>query len=122
MNRREFAVAPLVAAAACSQRPVERSWPARWDATLIGSAIASRALRFDEDKQMIRVILGPEYRYHTKMRECQVHPTRDSLEYALYLLENGSPASIERARRILARVVALQVKDPESKWYGIWGW
>lgn len=71
---------------------------------------------------MIRVILGPEYRYHTKMRECQANPTRESLEYALYLLEDGTPASVDRARKIIARVVPLQVTDPLSKWYGLWGW
>ena len=122
MNRREFALTPLAAATACSQPAQERSWPTRWDAAIIRTAIASRGLRFDEDKQMIRVILGPEYRYHTKLRECQAHPTRDSLEYALYLLEDGAAASVERARKILARVIGLQVTDPASKWYGIWGW
>ncbi|HEY3441475.1 MAG TPA: hypothetical protein VGK29_12010 [Paludibaculum sp.] len=126
MNRREFALTPLVASAACSRpdsRAAEASgWPARWNAALIEHAVKARSLRFDEDKQMIRVILGPEYRYHTKMRECQAHPTRDSLEYALFLLEDGAAASVERARRILARVIALQVTDPASQWYGIWGW
>lgn len=125
MYRREFAFTPLAFATACSrapQQPQDAAWPARWNTALIDHAIKSWGLRFDEDKQMIRVILGPEYRYHTKLRECQAHPTRDSLEYALDLLENGAPASVERARRILARVVPLQVTDPASQWYGIWGW
>lgn len=122
MNRRQFALSPLAAVTACSQPAEPLGWPVRWNASLIEHAIQARNLRFDEDKQMIRVILGPEYRYHTKLRECQAHPTRDSLEYALYLFEHGAPASVERARNIVARVVALQVKDPESKWYGIWGW
>ncbi len=122
MNRREFALAPLAAATACSQPAQETSWPTRWNRDLIDRAVKSRGLRFDEDKQMLRSILGPEYRYHTKLRECQAHPTRDSLEYGLLLLEDGAPASIERARRIISRVVALQVTDPASKWYGIWGW
>ncbi len=122
MNRRQFTLAPLAVSAACSRPEEAPGWPKRWNAALIATAIAARSLRFDPDKQMIRAILGPEYRYHTKLRQCQAHPTRDSLEYAVYLLEDGAAASVERARSILARVVPLQVTDPASQWYGLWGW
>ncbi len=66
--------------------------------------------------------LPPGYRYHTNLRDRQVHPTRDSLEYALTLLEEGSAERVARAKKVLERVLPLQVKDPASKWYGIWGY
>jgi len=123
MNRREFTVAPLLTAAACAKKaPEETGWPARWDRLLITKAVQTADPRYDPDHSMIQSILGPEYRYHTRMRDCRVHPTRDSLEYALYLLEEGSPQRVQRAKKIIDRVLALQVTDPDSKWYGIWGW
>ncbi len=124
MNRRRFALAPLTLTACTHQPNPEEAptWPPRWDRLLIIKAVQNTGLRFDPAHSLLQSILGPEYRYHTKMRECRVHPTRDSLEYALYLLEEGSTPAIDRARNIIDRVVNLQVTDPASKWYGIWGW
>ncbi|MGC4048637.1 MAG: hypothetical protein QM757_03805 [Paludibaculum sp.] len=121
MNRREFAVTPLLLSA-CSRSAPEDGWPAQWDRELVRKSVQISDEKFDPEHKMISVILGPEYRYHTKMRECRAHPTRDSLAYALFLLEEGSKERVERAKEILDRVLNLQVVDPESKWYGIWGW
>ena len=68
------------------------------------------------------VLLGPEYHYHTRLRDGRVHATRDSADYALLLLEEGSDASLNRARKVLGRVLGLQVVQPQSPWYGIWGY
>ncbi len=38
------------------------------------------------------------------------------------LLELRSPSGQARAQRILNRVCGLQITDPASKWYGIWGY
>lgn len=123
MDRRTFSVCPLATLAlSCRSAPAGAAWPARQDRLLIGKAVSARDQRFDEGVSMLRQILGPEYRYHTKLRQRTVHPTRDSLEYALYLLEEGSPERLVRALRILERVLPLQVTDPQSKWYGLWGW
>ncbi|MBN9658805.1 MAG: hypothetical protein J0H49_11550 [Acidobacteria bacterium] len=121
MNRREFAVTPLLLTA-CGRATPEDGWPAKWDRELVRKSVQIADEKFDPEHKMISVILGPEYRYHTKMRECRAHPTRDSLAYALFLLEEGSKERVERAKEILDRVLNLQVVDPESKWYGIWGW
>jgi hypothetical protein len=121
MKRREFAVTPLLLTA-CSRATPEAGWPAKWDRELVRKSVQIADEKFDPEHKMISVILGPEYRYHTKMRECRAHPTRDSLAYALFLLEEGSKERVERAKEILDRVLNLQVVDPESKWYGIWGW
>lgn len=106
----------------CRRQESDDGWPASWDRLLLEKALGARDQRFDASQSMLRVLLGPEYRYHTRLRECQAHPTRESLEYALLLLEDGSKERMARALRILDRVLGLQVTDAESKWYGIWGW
>ncbi|WP_321472554.1 hypothetical protein [uncultured Paludibaculum sp.] len=121
MNRREFALTPALLSA-CGRAQSEAGWPASWDRELIRKTVQIADEKYDSEHKMISVILGPEYRYHTKMRDCRAHPTRDSLSYALFLLEEGAKARVERAKEILDRVLNLQVVDPESKWYGIWGW
>jgi hypothetical protein len=121
ITRRQLAAVPLTAAA-CGQPKQETGWPAAWDRLLLEQSIKATSLTFDPSAQMISAILGPEYRYHTKLRQVRAHPTRESLEYALYLLEEGSQPSVERAHHILDTVLPLQVTDPESQWYGIWGW
>ncbi len=124
MDRRHFTLTPLALAAACGKPETAESgsWPKEWDRILTEKAVLAEGQRWDPDKGLLQSILGPEYRYHTKMRECRVHPTRDSLEYALNLLEEGSPKNVQRAYSVLEKIIALQVTDPASKWYGIWGW
>jgi hypothetical protein len=118
LSRRTVASLPLAAIAGCAQR----GWIADWDRELIERSVKAGDLRYDPKEHMLRVIIPPGYRYHTTLRDTQAHPTRDSLEYALSLLEEGSAPRVERARTILDRVLPLQVSDPDSKWYGIWGY
>ncbi len=60
--------------------------------------------------------------YHTTVRGGAMHPTRESLAYAVALLDSGNAESLERAAGILRRVASLQDQDPQSKTYGIWSW
>ena len=61
---------------------------------------------------------GPDY--HTRVsRGAWVHPTRESLDYALALLQGDGT---ERAAAVVRTVLALQDVDPTSKTYGIWPW
>jgi len=97
-------------------------WSAEWDRALIGAAIAVADLSFDPGEAMLARRVGPEYNYHSALRNTVVHPTRESLEYALLLLESGDEARAARARNIIDRVLTLQETDPKNKFYGIWGY
>ncbi len=60
--------------------------------------------------------------YHTTLKDRIVHPTRSSLQYAAALLASDDPNRLDRAKAILATVIALQDQNPESKTYGVWSW
>ncbi len=59
--------------------------------------------------------------YHSQLPPGEwVHPTRDSLEYALVLLIANT--DIERATSIIQRILSLQDQNPTNRTYGIWSW
>ena len=61
---------------------------------------------------------GPDY--HTRVPQgAWVHPTRESLDYALRLLRSGET---ELAAAVVGKVLSLQDTDPTSETYGIWPW
>lgn len=86
LTRREMACIPLAVTAACSAPPEAKpqtGWPSSWDKLLIERALKIEDLRYDEAERMVSRVIGPGYRYHTKLRDRRAHPTRESLEYAL---------------------------------------
>lgn len=125
LNRRQFArLAPLVPAARLTGGALQASgtWTAEWDRAVLEAALARQDAAYDPAERMLRRRVGPQYQYHTNLRSTVAHPTRDSLEYALLLLEAGDDAGRRKAGEVLDRVLGLQDTDPGSKWYGIWGW
>lgn len=89
---------------------------------LLASAIAEREQRFDAVRKLVSTN-GASPGYHTRVREGQlVHSTLDSAQYAQLLLMRGQPADVSRAALILDRLLALQVTEPTSLHYGLWGW
>jgi hypothetical protein len=124
-TRRQLAALPALAGAGgCSpsSTETEAGWPEAWDRRLVESALALEGPRYDKAERMLTRVLGPGYRYHTKLHNSRVHPTRESLEYALFLLEAGGKEQSDRALATIDRVLGLQNRDEASKWYGIWGW
>lgn len=124
MTRREVGLLPLVLSGCGggSGESRRKGWPASWDRILVEKFVRAEGERFDAKEHMVTRLLGAEYRYHTKLREQRAHPTRESLEYALGCLEIGGEERVDRARLVIGRVLSLQVTDPKSEWYGIWGW
>jgi len=84
-------------------------------------ALSRQDQRYDPAEKMIRKPFSSPG-YHTTLKGGYVHPTRDSLNYAVALLDSGRPGSLERAEQILRCVIALQDQDPKSRTYGIWSW
>ncbi len=80
------------------------------------------AARYNPDMRMLGVAWrGPGY--HTRVPNgTWVHPTRESLDYALGLLQSGAPDHAARAADIIRAVLALQDVDPTNRTYGIWPW
>jgi hypothetical protein len=75
--------------------------------------------RYSDEHQMLGLSWnGPDY--HTRVaRGTWVHPTRESLDYALDLFKSERK---ERAATIVRKVLSLQDTDPTSETYGIWPW
>jgi len=91
------------------------------DAAAIEKALVSQHTRYNEAERMIgRPFSSPGY--HTTLKGGTVHPTRDSLNYALMLLDSGNDEYVRRAEEILERVIALQDQDRSSRTHGIWSW
>ncbi|MGW7686297.1 hypothetical protein ACWGID_36470 [Kribbella sp. NPDC054772] len=59
---------------------------------------------------------------HTRMWTGVRHPHRESVVYALVLLESGTAADVPLAEEILLRVLAEQDADDASPTYGIWSY
>ncbi len=83
--------------------------------------LAGKDPQYDPAEKMIRRPFSSPG-YHTTLKGGYVHPTRDSLEYAVALLDSGEPGRAQRAQDILRRVISLQDQDPNSRTYGIWSW
>jgi hypothetical protein len=83
--------------------------------------LAEQDGQYDAAERMIRRPFSSPG-YHTALKGGYVHPTRDSLSYAVVLLDSGQAGQLERAEQILRRVIALQDQDPNSRTYGIWSW
>lgn len=61
--------------------------------------------------------------YHSRIpKGDRVHPTRESLQYALGLLYARGEGNLRRAEAIIRKILALQDTDPFSGTYGIWPW
>jgi len=84
-------------------------------------ALSEQDARYDPAKQMIRRPFSSPG-YHTTLKSGYVHPPRDSLNYAVALLDSQEPDRLKRARDILRKVISLQDQDPNSRTYGIWSW
>ena len=84
-------------------------------------AIAGLHKQYDPKEQMLQIPFSTPG-YHTALKGGMVHPIRQSLDYAVNLLDTEKPEFIEQAIAILTRIVALQDTDPASPTFGIWSW
>lgn len=123
-NRRQglLALAALASPSRAAADGQEVHWSEEWDRLLIQHAAEAQDAAFDPNENMLARKLGPEYHYATKLRSMTVHGTRESLDYALMLLETHAPERAARAEKVIDRMLSLQDTDAQSKWYGLWGY
>jgi hypothetical protein len=60
--------------------------------------------------------------YHSKLSNVTVHPTRESLIYAVALFDSEVRENILRGKEIVRKVISLQDQSSESLTCGIWPW
>ncbi|HUS71611.1 MAG TPA: hypothetical protein VMY06_00985 [Sedimentisphaerales bacterium] len=84
-------------------------------------ALRRKDPQYDPTEHMVRGRFSSPG-YHTTLKAGYVHRTRDSLQYAVALLDSGQPDRLKRAQDILRRLISLQDQNPGSRTYGIWSW
>lgn len=120
MTRREWLAALTTAALPAPEAPP--GWTRQMDQALLRAALAQADHSFDAAHAMLRRQLDQTYRIHTTLRGVVAHPTRESLAYALLLLETGDRARRERAQKVIEAVIAAQDTDRPSRTFGLWGY
>lgn len=87
----------------------------------LGKILPKLHLAYDE-KEKLHVAPFGSPGYHTTLKGGLVHRTRESLHYAVALLDSGDEELVPRACGILDKVIGLQDTDPANATYGIWSW
>ena len=78
---------------------------------------------YDDGEHLLQVEFASPG-YHTKIPTGSiVHPTRESFYYAVALLQRGEASDVQRAQKILRRLLPLQqTDDTNSEYSGVWPW
>lgn len=86
------------------------------------SALAELHTHYDEAAGLLRVIAGT-IGYHTRVPPgATVHPTSNSLDYAVRLARSGDAQWRGRVVRIVRTLLPWQETNPVAATYGIWPW
>lgn len=89
--------------------------------SLFEKALAELDSRYDDTEKMLKVPLHSRG-YHTTLKRGMVHPNRESIVYALALLDLDRDDLLERAEAVLRTVISHQDTNPEHDTYGIWSY
>ena len=108
--------------AGCGSETQQPSSPSTPIEPALVELLAYYDAHYDPDRGMLRLpFASPGYHSRVAMGT-MVHPTRESLIYALALLQRGGEADASRAAEILRRLLPLQDTDGDSPTYGVWPW
>ncbi|QUL55293.1 hypothetical protein KDC22_01530 [Paenibacillus tritici] len=89
---------------------------------LLIRTMAGQEARYDPDLRMLRSPFSSPG-YHTTLKQAEfIHSTRDSLTYALGLLDTELTGYEQRAFDIIRQVISLQDTDRSHDTFGIWSW
>ena len=76
---------------------------------------------YDDSEKMLRVPFRSAG-YHTTLKGGMVHPNRDSMVYAVALLDSERDELVGRAEEVIKTVVSHQDTNPDHDTYGIWSY
>lgn len=94
---------------------------AEYDRSLLRAALAEGDRCWDAEAHLLQVE-APYNPIHTHIKGGPAHPTRNSLHYALLLLERGADGDAARAHSVILEIARLQDRSTTSDTYGIWGY
>ena len=83
-------------------------------------SVERQSENYDPNERLIKKWLGDAYSYNWFTRNAYAHPTRDSLSYAVALLNTYDDAHLERAADVIKRVIEIQEDDPNHEHFGVW--
>jgi hypothetical protein len=102
VTRRDFAqglAAGIYLLSAKNAFCAEAAWTQEWDHAVLMNAVKQGDAKYDPKEDLLFHDIGPEYHYHTNLRDTRAHITRDSLDYAMNVLETG-----RRGRNFVSRI------------------
>jgi len=85
----------------------------------LNQALAPLHKQYDQRAKMLTVPFRA-FGFFKFLQGIPVHPTRESLIYAVALLDTDDPGMHQRAVNIIEEILNLQDKNPKSKTYGVW--
>lgn len=114
----------LIVTACHSSMPaaVSKSAPASPQAASLTSITVSGEDKYDTAAHMLRIPFKHPGSHSRIADGALVHPTRDSMYHACFLLSTTDPVRHARAADIIRAVLPLQETDVSSKWCGTWPW
>lgn len=75
---------------------------------------------YDQEERLLKKWFGDAYSYNWYTRNAHAHPTRDSLGYAVDLLDTYDDQYVSRASDVIARIIEIQEDDPAHEHFGVW--
>ncbi|MBD2872178.1 hypothetical protein [Paenibacillus arenilitoris] len=89
---------------------------------MIIGKMAAMEPRYNGELRMLRSKFSSPG-YHTQIKQADfIHSTRDTMIYALALLDTELPEYEQRAYDMIGRIVSLQDRDRSRDTFGIWSW
>ncbi len=75
---------------------------------------------YDHEERLLKKWFGSAYSYNWYTRDAYAHPTRDSLSYAVALLDTYDDKHLARAGDVIARIIEIQEDNPDHEHFGVW--
>ena len=75
---------------------------------------------YDPEERLLKKWFGDAYSYNWYTRNAYAHPTRDSLSYAVQLLDTYDDAHLGRAFDVVTRIIEIKEDDPAHEHFGVW--